>query len=118
MVFEKIFGRGLKDIDEDDGDYMDFNKITENPKILEGRMEIKIEKLSDYRDAEKIQKEVREGKIILAETEELKEKDVGELKRAIERIKKTVIAINGDIVMGPRSVLIICPGSVAISRKK
>jgi len=48
----------------------------------------------------------------------LKEKDIGELKRAIERIKKTIIAIDGDIVMGPKSILIVCPGSVVISRRK
>jgi SepF-like predicted cell division protein (DUF552 family) len=48
----------------------------------------------------------------------MKNKDVGELKRSIERIKKTVMAINGDIVMGPQSILIICPPNVMVSRIK
>jgi len=118
MVLERIFGKSLKDVEEEDEEYIDFNKIIEKPKNVEGKMEIKIEKLLEFRDAEKIQREVREGKIVLAETEELKEKDIGELKRAIERIKKTIIAIDGDIVMGPKSILIVCPGSVVISRRK
>ena len=118
MVLERIFGKSLKDVEEEDEEYIDFNKIIEKPKNVEGKMEIKIEKLLEFRDAEKIQREVREGRIVLAETEELKEKDIGELKRAIERIKKTIIAIDGDIVMGPKSILIVCPGSVVISRRK
>jgi len=116
MVLKKIFGRYEESYDESD-EYVDFNKIIEQPKT-EGKIVIKIEKLSGYKDAEKIQKEVREGKIVLAETEQLKNKDVGELKRAIERIKKTVVAIDGDIVMGPKSVLIVCPNTAVVSRVK
>ena len=116
MVLEKIFGKSLKRVEEEE-EYVDFNKIIEQPKT-EGKIEIKIEKISEYKDTEKIQKEVRDGKIVLVETEELKEKDVGELRRAIERIKKTVVAINGDIVMGPKSVLIVSPSSAVVSRVK
>lgn len=118
MVLEKIFGKSLKSAEEEEEEYIDFNKIIEQPTNKEGKIEIKIEKILGYKDTEKIQKEVREGKIVIAETEELKEKDVGELRRAIERIKKTVIAVNGDIVMGPKSILIICPSSAIVSRVK
>jgi len=116
MVLNRIFGRSEKSYEEGE-EYVDFNKIIEQPKT-EGKIVIKIEKLSEYRDAEKIQKEVREGKIVLAEAEQLKNKDIGELKRAIERIKKTVVAIDGDIVMGPKSILIVCPSSAVVSRAK
>ena len=63
MVLERIFGKSLKDVEEEDEEYIDFNKIIEKPKNVEGKMEIKIEKLLEFRDAEKIQREVREGKI-------------------------------------------------------
>ena len=118
MVLEKIFGKTLKSTEEEDEEYVDFNKIIEQPKSTEGKIKIKIEKITAYKDTERIQKEIREGMIVLAETEELKEKDIGELRRAIERIKKTIIAIDGDIVMGPKSILIICPGSAVVSRVK
>lgn len=118
MVLKKIFGRSIEGVDEDREDYVDFNHMMDRAPGTEGKTTIKIDKLTDYKDAERIQKEVREGRIIIAETETLKEKDVGELRRAIERIRKTVIAINGDIVMGPKSMLIICPSSAVVLRSK
>ncbi|OYT43686.1 MAG: hypothetical protein B6U88_00295 [Candidatus Aenigmarchaeota archaeon ex4484_56] len=114
MVFKRIFGRNTE---EDDEEYIDLDKIIEEPKSNSGRQIIKIDKILEYKDAERVQKLVREGFIVLAETEELKNKDVGELRRVIERIKKTVTAIDGDVVMGPKSVLIICPGSVKVARE-
>ncbi len=117
MVFDRILGRRGREIEEEE-EYIDFNKIIEEPKTKSGKIQIKIEKLLEYKNTEKIQKLVREGNVILADTNELKNKDVEELKRAIERIRKTVIAIDGDIVMGPSSMLIICPNSVLVSRVK
>lgn len=117
MMFDKIWGRRNKDMEEDEA-YVDFNKIMDEPKTTTGKTQIKIEKLIEYRDTDKIQKLVREGCIVIADTEELKSKDIGELKRAIERIRKTIVALDGDIVMGPSSMLIICPSSVVVSRLK
>jgi SepF-like predicted cell division protein (DUF552 family) len=117
MVLDKIFGRSHDEHEADE--YIDLDSIIEEPKASSaGKMKIRIEKLMEFRDAERIQKFVREGNIVLAETLELKNKDVGELKRSIERIKKTVLAMNGDIVMGPQSVLIICPPTAMVSRIK
>jgi SepF-like predicted cell division protein (DUF552 family) len=116
MVLKNIFGKREEDYEESEN-YIDFNKIVEQPKT-DGKLVIKIEKLLEYKDAERIQKEVREGRIVIAETEQLKNKDIGELKRAIERIRKTVVAIDGDIVMGPKSVLVVCPNFVVVSRVK
>jgi len=116
MVLKKIFGRGDSEKREEE-EYIDFNKIVDQPK-MEGKVIIKMEKILEYRDAERIQKEVREGNIVIADTEQLKNKDIGELKRAIERIRKTVVAIEGDIVMGPRSILVVCPNYAAVARVK
>ncbi len=116
MVLKKIFGK--KDVDrKEEEEYIDFNKIVDQPK-MEGKVVVKMEKLLEYKDAERIQKEVREGKIVVVETEQLKNKDIGELKRAIERIRKTVVAIEGDIVMGPKSILVVCPNHAAVARVK
>jgi SepF-like predicted cell division protein (DUF552 family) len=118
MVLDRIFGRSSRDENEAD-EYIDLDSIVEEPKTpASGKIKIRIEKLLEFRDAERIQKFVREGNIVLAETLELKNKDVAELKRSIERIKKTVLAMNGDIVMGPQSVLIICPPNASVSRIK
>ena len=116
-MLRRILGKSSSD-DSESEEYIDLDSIIEEPKKQSGKVRIKIEKLLEFRDAERIQKFVREGNIVLAETQEMKNKDVGELKRSIERIKKTVMAINGDIVMGPQSILIICPPNVMVSRIK
>ena len=58
---------------------------------------IEIEKMDSYADSDRIQKKVREGGIMLVKIRDLRTKDVSELKRAIERVKKTCLAIDGDI---------------------
>jgi len=116
MVLKRLWGSSPRESESDE--YIDLDSIIEEPKQHSGKMRIKIEKMLEFKDAERIQKLVREGNIVLAETLELKNKDLGELKRSIERIKKTVVAINGDIVMGPQSVLIVCPPNVMVSRIK
>ncbi|MBN2094747.1 MAG: cell division protein SepF [Candidatus Aenigmarchaeota archaeon] len=117
MVFDRIFGRPSRQ-ESDSDEYIDLDSIIEEPRQQSGKIRIRIEKLTEFRDCEKILKYIREGSIVLAETLEMKNKDVGELKRSIERIKKTVTAINGDIVMGPQSILIVCPPNVMVSRIK
>jgi SepF-like predicted cell division protein (DUF552 family) len=117
VMLRRILGKSATD-DSNNEEYIDLDQIVEEPKKQSGKVRIKIEKLLEFRDAERIQKLVREGNIVLAETQEIKNKDVAELKRSIERIKKTVMAINGDIVMGPQSVLIVCPPNVMVSRIK
>lgn len=117
MVFKRIFGKAMPD-ETDDESYIDLDSIIDEPKSHAGKIKIRIEKLTEFRDTDQVQKYVREGDIVLVETQELKNRDIGELKRSIEKIKKTVIAINGDIVMGPQAVLIICPPSVMVSRIK
>jgi SepF-like predicted cell division protein (DUF552 family) len=116
-MLKRLLGKGVSDESEND-EYVDLDQIIEEPRKNTGKVKIKIEKMTEFRDAERIQKLVREGNIVLAETMEMKNKDVAELKRSIERIKKTVMAINGDIVMGPQSILIICPPNVMVSRIK
>ena len=117
MVFKRIFGKAISS-DSEDESYVDLDSIIDEPRSSAGKIRVRIEKLNEYRDTERVQKYVREGDIVLVETMELKNKDIGELKRSIERIKKTVIAINGDIVMGPQAVLIVCPPSVMVTRIK
>jgi len=116
-MLKRLLGKSAQD-DSDNDEYIDLDQIIEEPRKNTGKIKIKIEKLTEFRDSERIQKLVREGNIVLAETMEMKNKDVAELKRSIERIKKTVTAINGDIVMGPQSVLIVCPPNVMVSRIK
>jgi len=116
MVLKKLLGkRKPEDIDEEE--YIEISEVAKE-KSSEGKILVRIEKLKDVKDVENILKELRENKILFISTQELKNKDIQELRRCIEKIKRTVTAMDGDIVMGPHSVLIVCPNFAMIERKK
>ncbi|OYT56410.1 MAG: hypothetical protein B6U68_03395 [Candidatus Aenigmarchaeota archaeon ex4484_14] len=95
MVLENIFGR-FKTSEPSEEEYIELDvegaRGPDSGKIL-----IVVDKLEDYADSDRIQRKMREGKIVLVKIKELKDKDIGELKRAISRIRKTCMAVNGDI---------------------
>ena len=82
------------------------------------RVLIKVDKLEDYTDSDRIQRKVREGNIMLVKIKDLKERDMGELKRAINRIRKTVIAVNGDIAGVSDEWLVVTPHFAKVHRDK
>ena len=81
-----------------------------------GKVSIVVEKLSEFSDTERVLKQVREGHIIFLKIKGLKEKDIGELKRAVERLKKTVMASNGEIIGIEQDWLILTPEHAAVHR--
>jgi len=116
MVLKKLLGkRKSEDIEEEE--YIEISEVGKE-KEPEGKILVRIEKLKDAKDVENILKELRENKILFISTEELKNRDIQELRRCIEKIKRTVTAMEGDIVMGPHSILIACPNFAMIERKK
>ncbi len=90
---------------------------TTSPEVSGGKIPIKIEKLEDFSDTEKLQKLVREGAIVFVKIRTLKEKDISELKRAIEKLRKTVIAINGDIAGIEEDWVVLCPSFAHVVRE-
>jgi len=81
-----------------------------------GKLGIIIESVSEFGDTERILKHVREGKIVLMKVKALKEKDLGELKRVVERFKRTILAQNGDIVGVEQDWLLLVPEHVIVQR--
>ena len=81
-----------------------------------GKIGIVVEKLSEFSDTERVLKQVREGNIIFLKIKGLKEKDIGELKRAVERLKKTVTASNGEIIGIEQDWLIVTPEHATVNR--
>lgn len=102
---------------ENEKNQEDFVELDENA-IETGKslVPIKIMKMNEYADAEKIQKTLREGNIVLAKIKTLKEKDMSELKRAIERLRKTATAINGEVVGADENWLVISPKYARVVR--
>lgn len=77
---------------------------------------IEVIQLEEYKDAEEVQKSVREGKIVFVKIKRLKEKEMGDLKRAIERIRKTCTAVDGDIAGVDENYIIVTPSYARVVR--
>lgn len=75
--------------------------------------------LEDFTDIKQILDTLREGNTIcLINIRPLKEKDLIELKRAINKLKKTCDAIDGDIAGFSDDYIVITPSFAEIYRSK
>src|SRR5437867_7525329 len=117
MVFEKLFGR-LKSKQsnlppEEEIVEIDPSKVSEQNKI-----NVKVEVLKDFSGTERVQQLLREGAVVFLKIREMREKDISELKRSVDRIRKTCVAMGGDIVGVDEDFLIVCPAFARVWRGK
>lgn len=110
-IFKRIKGK-----QEDEEEYLELS--LDNESKGPGKMALVIEKMDSYADAERIQKRVRDGQVVIMKIKDLKDKDVEELKRSIARVRKTCEAINGDIAGISEEWVVATPSSVSIERQK
>ncbi len=112
-----IFGRG-KDSEalQPAEEFVEVNVMDSEDKRL-GRMGIRVEKMEDFADTERILRSIRKGNVIFLKIKSLREKDMGELKRAVEKLKKIVSANNGDIAGVEQDWLIITPEFAVVERE-
>ncbi|MEM5883123.1 MAG: cell division protein SepF [Candidatus Aenigmatarchaeota archaeon] len=82
------------------------------------RIKIKVENLTGFVDTEKVQQLLREGNVVFLKIKDLRNKDINELKRCVERLKKTCLAMNGDMVGVDEDFLIITPDFARVFRGK
>ena len=112
----KLFGRGgMKEEMDLPEEYVEINVMDSAEKKL-GHLGIKVERLSEFADTERVLRAVRDGNIIFLKIKELRDKDIGELKRAVDKIKKTVSANNGDIAGIEQDWLIVTPEFATVQR--
>jgi len=112
-MFGKKLLRSEAPVETDSNEYFEVGTTAlDSP----GRLNIDIEKLNDFADTDRILKAVRNGSIVFVKIKGLKEKDIGELKRAVERLKKSIVANNGDIAGVEQEWLILTPESALINR--
>ena len=102
--------------DDDYGTDVDYIELESSDAQNEGKVQIKIENLADFADTERIQAELRAGNIVWIKIKQLREKDMSELKRSVDRLRKTCIAVNGDIAGIDEDFLILTPENVRIHR--
>ena len=82
-----------------------------------GHLGIKVERLAEFPDTERVLRAVRDGNVVFLKIKSLKEKDIGELKRAVDKLKKTVTANNGDIAGVEQDWLILTPEFAKVMRE-
>ena len=112
MVLGKIFGRGSN---LGEAEYIELD--TSSVDSHSGKVPIHVEKMDDFSDSDRIQKTIRNGSIVLVKIKALKDKDLSELKRAIDKLRKTCVAINGDIAGIDEDWIILTPSFAHIARE-
>jgi len=110
MDLAKIFGKKLSE-----GEFIELD--TSDADAPAGKIPIKIDRLADFIDTDRVQKAARNGAIVLVRIKELKERDLSELKRAIDKLRKTCIAMNGDIVGIDENYILLTPNFAHVVRQ-
>ncbi|MDI6806528.1 MAG: cell division protein SepF [Candidatus Aenigmarchaeota archaeon] len=98
-----------------------FKKKVEKPEYVEieslperVRISVKVDVLNELKDVSRLQQLIRNGNIVFTRIKELRKKDINELKRAVDRIKRTCTAVGGDLVGVDEDYLVITPSNVKI----
>lgn len=114
MPFKNLFGKNtdIESFDEDEYVELDEADAEESGK----KVRIRVHTLHEYGDVEPVQDMLRDGNIVWVKIKPLRDKDMTDLKRAIDRIKKTVRSIDGDVAGIDEDWLIATPPFAHIHR--
>ncbi len=115
--FGGIFSREEKELmNEPSKDYVELETSVADEK---GKVVVRPFTIEDFADIKDILNSLREGSTIgLINIKPLKDKDVIELKRAINKLKKTTDAIEGDIAGFGDDYIVVTPSFAKIHRHK
>ncbi len=114
-------GLARKDFYDEDGDPTDeyVELDTEKDSETFSKVIVRPFTLEDFSDIKPILEALREGNTIaLVNISPLKEKDLVELKRSINKLKKTCDAIEGDIAGFSEDYIVVVPSFAEIYRSK
>jgi len=115
MVLEKLKKTKAEETKETSEEFLELE-----PAHFEERLgvTVKIDNLNSYSDTDRIQGMLRNGNVIFLKIKDLRERDINELKRSVDKLRKTCTAMNGDIVGVDEDYLIITPSFARIFRGK
>jgi|GEM_PF-1731843 len=109
-----LLGKKKKDAAEDIDEYIEVEEAVY--KDSESKVDLTVEELRSYDDSAKLQSQIRMGNIIVLKIKELKSKDVDELQRVIDKLKKTVYATGGDIIGIDENIVLLLPPDVELTK--
>lgn len=118
--FSGLFGSSENEeaiLAEGEKDYVELD--TAATEAVKGKIIVRTFVIDDFADIKFILDALREGATIaLVNIKPLKDKDIIELKRAINKLKKTTDAIEGDIAGFGDDYIVITPSFAKIYRTK
>ena len=104
---------------EEEGEFEEYVELGAEGVQEKGKVQVRPFMIEDFEDIKPILDSLREGyTIALINIKPLKEKDLVELKRAINKLKKTCDAIEGDIAGFGEDYIVAVPNFAMIYRSK
>lgn len=119
-AFDKIKDRilgGSEDLDYEDFEEDEYLEIDTARESAKQKITIKPFVIEDFTDIKPALDSLREGMTIaLVNIRPLKDRDIVELKRAVNKLKKTCDAIDGDIAGFGDDWIVVTPGFARVFR--
>ena len=117
--FKRSFGGDEPDVDEVEDEYVELDALGGSTEEKSNKIVVRPFVIDDFSDIKPIIDSLRVGNTIaLVNIKPLKNKDLVELKRAINKLKKTCDAIDGVIAGFGDDYLIVTPSFATIYRSK
>lgn len=119
--FSKLGSKKETYVEDTQDEYLALNEneiIVNNPK-REYDVEVQVFVLDDYEHIRKILDTIRsETTMCLIDIHLLRNKDPDELKKAIDKLKKTVEAVSGELIGFHENWIMAIPKNVKVRRNK
>ncbi|OIO63885.1 hypothetical protein COV22_01280 [Candidatus Woesearchaeota archaeon CG10_big_fil_rev_8_21_14_0_10_47_5] len=101
----------LSDIDQE------YVELDTEPSEIKGKVVVRPFSITDFSEIKPVLDALREGTTVaILNIKPLKEKDIIELKRAINRLKKTIDAVDGDIAGFGEDFIVATPSFARVYR--
>jgi SepF-like predicted cell division protein (DUF552 family) len=114
---KKLLGERPVRSDDVEDEYVELDTLGHDD--AKAKVTVRPYAITDFADVKPILDALRDGyTIALVNIKPLKDKDLVELKRAINKLKKTCDAIDGDIAGFSDDYLVLTPGFAKIHRDK
>ena len=98
---------------EDSGD----DYVALESRKYENKLQVRTFALTEFEDVKKISKCVREGQsVVLVDLKPLKEKDIIDLKRSVNKLKALTQEVQGDIAGLSGDWVVMTPGGISVVR--
>ena len=112
---EKFSGPKYDELEQETG----YVELENDGELTKSKVLVRPFMLEDFDDVKPVLDSLREGyTIALVNIKPLKDKDLVELKRAINKLKKTTDAIEGEIAGCGDDFLVVTPSFASIYRSK